>query len=186
MTYLDMIFNEIKYIQNNVINTISYNNSKKYYKVIDELIDDSIEETIYRIMEFFDGYSNTKNHFIIKNTKNGILLNTDIFDLHDKWYNYINNYTYQTNNVEIDSLFVELKNIKNDIYNCMKSNIKKYNEDYYAIILSITLKTIYYIFCIIDGYNNKMIKYSIIDMQNKVTINDKNVLLHLNILNRLL
>lgn len=186
MVKIDVFFNEIKYIQNSVISTMLCDVSKNDNKTIDELIDDTIDETIYRIMEFFDGYSNTKNHFIIKNTKNGMSLNTDIFDLHDKWYNYINNYTYQTNNVEINTLFVELKNIKNDIYNCIKSNIEKYNDDYYAIILSITSKTIYYIFCIIDGYNNKMIKYSIIDMQNKVTINDKNVLLHLNILNKLL
>ena len=186
MAHIDIIFSEIKYIQNNIINTILYNNSKNDYSVIDELIEDSIEETIYRIMEFFDGYSNIEIHYLIKNTKNGIILNKNIFDLHDKWYNYINNYSCQTNNVEIDNLFVELKKIKNDVHNCMKSNIEKYNNDNYAIVLSITFKTIYYIFCIIDGYNNNKVKYNIIDSQNKVTINDKNILFHLNILKFLL
>lgn len=186
MVKIDIFFNEIKYIQNSIISTMLCDVSKSDNKTIDELIDDTIDETIYRIMEFFDGYSNIKIHYIIKNTKNGIMLNKNIFDLHDKWYNYINNYTYQTNNAEIDSLFVELKNIKNDIYNCIKSNIEKYNDDYYAIILSITSKTIYYIFCIIDGYNNKNIKYSIIDIENKIIVNENKVMIQLNILKYLL
>lgn len=186
MNFLELMFNEIKYIQNSIINYILYNNTKKDDKINDELIADTINETIYRIMELFDGYSSIKIRYLIKNINTGIIINDNIFDLHDKWYNYVYNYTSNAINTDIDGLFFDCKSVKNDILNLMIKNKEKYNNDFYAMILSLTSKTIYSIFLVIDGFNSNVVKYNVIDSQNNIVLNDNNTMLHTNILNYLL
>ena len=186
MNFLELMFNEIKYIQNSIINNVLYNDTKKNDIIQDEFIADTINETIYRIMEFFDGYSNIKIRYLIKNINSGIIINDNIFDLHDKWYNYVYNYTSKAINIDIDSLFIDCKNVKNDIFNFMIKNKEKYNNNFLAMILSLTSKTIYSIFLVIDGYNTNMVKYNIIDSQNNIVLNDNKTMLHINILNYLL
>jgi hypothetical protein len=66
-------FNELKIIQDVVVNVMLSNESK--YNDTEDLLVDTTYETIYKILELIDGYGINKKKYEVKDIINGEIIN---------------------------------------------------------------------------------------------------------------
>ncbi len=69
-------FNELKIIQDLVVNVMLSNESK--YNDTEDLLIDTTYETIYKILELMDGYGVNKRKYEVKDVINGEMINKKI------------------------------------------------------------------------------------------------------------
>ena len=84
----EIFWREIKKIQTSVVD-VSLTKYKQYGNNIEMLLNDVTYETIYKIMELFDGFRNESLRYEIVNKENGISVNKNI-GLHDCCEEHLN------------------------------------------------------------------------------------------------
>lgn len=76
-----IFFDELKMIQDVVVNTMLSNEKK--YDAVEDLLKDTTYETIYKFMELIDGYGINRRKYEIKDLENDEIINSKI-DIHNK------------------------------------------------------------------------------------------------------
>lgn len=175
MSIDNAFFKELWKIQEEIINIIPL----RTYKSTKEELEAASYEIICGIMEIFDSIHNGIK-YDIRICEKGIIINKDIFCLHDMWYDYL--FCFERSNPinqYLKKFFSQLKSIMNDCVDFTLKNEKYYNSNIYVMLTSITFKIIYKIMEFIDGFGKNRIRYELIDTKNGIILNDGNCkLLH--------
>lgn len=95
-----IFFRELAYIQEYCI--VAALNKKDKYCSMEELIRDVTSETIYRIMELFDGYGGEVRRCNIIDSVTGEILNEGI-ELHDKCVEFLETPYFRIPNLDPDT-----------------------------------------------------------------------------------